>query len=139
LKRKKNSTNVFTNDKTTGQKIKKLRTSLNFIQAQVADALGIERSTYACYESGKIQPSLSTLCKLAKVFRVGVVELFDGEKCFSLENKNEYSDTQGFDKNTMKIFELTPNERKIIILSRLISGKGREEVIRIMEEKNKKR
>ena len=39
-------------------------------QREIADALCIERSTYAYYELGETQPSLLTLVKLARLYDV---------------------------------------------------------------------
>lgn len=39
-------------------------------QRQVAEALKLDRSSYAYYETGKCQPSLDTLLKLADLYDV---------------------------------------------------------------------
>ena len=38
------------------EKIKKFRKKINYTQKQVADYLGVDRSTYSYYELGKIIP-----------------------------------------------------------------------------------
>lgn len=47
-----------------------LRTKAGLTQQKVADALDIDRSTYTYYESGKTEPSLSNLKKIADLYKV---------------------------------------------------------------------
>lgn len=47
-----------------------LRTDLNITQSFIAEKIGVDRSTFAKYESGKHQPSLENLIALAKYFNV---------------------------------------------------------------------
>ena len=54
------------------EKLKILRENHNFTQEQVARCLGLDRSTYACYELGRTIPSITTLQKLAKIYNVSV-------------------------------------------------------------------
>lgn len=51
-------------------RLRELRTAAKMTQQEVADHLGIQRSNYAYYETGAIEPSLSVLQKLATEFRV---------------------------------------------------------------------
>lgn len=55
--------------------IKKQRMKKNMTQQQVANALAIHRSTYTYYESGKIEPNIKMLLKLAKLFDVDIKDL----------------------------------------------------------------
>ena len=60
--------------------IRSLRKQMKLTQKDVADALQIERSTYAFYETGKTTPSLETLCKLSKVYCIPVDDLLKDKK-----------------------------------------------------------
>lgn len=51
-------------------RLRLLRLHNDLTQRQVAEALKLERSTYAYYETGKCQPSLDTLLKLADLYDV---------------------------------------------------------------------
>ena len=51
-------------------KLKKLREKHELTQQQLADALRIERSTYAYYESGKSLPSIPIIIKLSDLYLV---------------------------------------------------------------------
>ena len=50
------------------KRLKELRNEMKLTQQEVADALSIERITYARYESGARSPSLDMLSKLADFF-----------------------------------------------------------------------
>lgn len=50
--------------------LKQLRTSKKMLQKDVAALLGIDRTTYAKYESGASEPNYETLLKLAEIFGV---------------------------------------------------------------------
>lgn len=58
-----------------GESLRFFRKQNELTQKQVAEALHIDRSTYAYYERGTTEPSLITVGKLAKVFNVPVSEL----------------------------------------------------------------
>lgn len=60
-----------------GAKLKVLRRKLGITQSQTAYYLGVTRSTYAYYETGKVQPSLETLRKIARLYGVSADYLLD--------------------------------------------------------------
>lgn len=49
-------------------RLKERRTKLNLTQKEVAEKLKISQSTYAGYESGKSQPGLDMLIKIADIY-----------------------------------------------------------------------
>ena len=50
--------------------IRKLRKEKSLTQQQVADHLGIDRSTYAYYESGRTRLNIDVIIKLAQFYHV---------------------------------------------------------------------
>ena len=50
------------------ERLREKRTKLNLTQEAVAQKLKIAQSTYAGYETGKRQPDIETLSKLADFF-----------------------------------------------------------------------
>lgn len=52
------------------EKLKLLRKERKLTQSEVGEAIGQERSTIACYETGKRTPDVATLEKLAVLYRV---------------------------------------------------------------------
>lgn len=59
--------------------IKILREKINISQYELADKLGIPRSTLCNYEKNINEPSISTLIKLANFFNVSIDELVGRE------------------------------------------------------------
>lgn len=60
------------------KRLKTLRKEKKLTQGQVADVLGLQRTTYTKYETGRSQPTLDTICRLAELFSVTVDELLLG-------------------------------------------------------------
>ena len=58
-----------------GHRIKQLRTIKKLSQKQVAIELGIDQGQYSRIESGKVEPTLSSLYKIAEVFDISLSEL----------------------------------------------------------------
>jgi len=57
------------------ENIKRLRTLKNMSQKEVALTLNMDQPQYSRIESGKVEPTLTTLEKIAKVFDVSLSEL----------------------------------------------------------------
>ena len=54
------------------ENLRKLRLENELPQIIVAAELGVARSTYACYETGKNEPDIYTLIKIADYYRVSL-------------------------------------------------------------------
>lgn len=64
---------------TIGERIKKMRRSLDLTQQEFSDRLGIKRSTVATYEVGKSDPSDAAISLICRTFNVSESWLRDGE------------------------------------------------------------
>ena len=54
------------------ERIKEERKRRKLTQEDIAAQLGITRSAYTLYETGKTQPSLETAVKLADIFQISL-------------------------------------------------------------------
>lgn len=54
------------------KRLKWMRCYHDFKQREIADIMHLNRSTYAYYETGKTEPSLGTLMRLARFYSVSV-------------------------------------------------------------------
>lgn len=70
------------------ENIKRLRLELGKPQNQVADELGIKRTTYSNYETGLREPNAETLISISKYFGVTIDYLLD------VEQINEYTNEE---------------------------------------------
>lgn len=60
-----------------GKRIKELRNIRNLNQHQVAQELQVSRQMYSSYESGKREPDLQTVVKIANYFGISLDELLN--------------------------------------------------------------
>jgi transcriptional regulator with XRE-family HTH domain len=120
-----------------GQTIKRLRENSGFTQQQIADALSIDRSTYAYYELNKTSPSISTLRKLVKLFNVNYEVLIDGEDRSKLgDNRYNYQATSVMSEH---IYTLSKPEQELIIYYRLANDEERKTLLDGISAKIKER
>jgi len=93
-----------------GDNIKRVREAKNFTQKEVIMAIDMGAAMYSRIESGKIEPSLTTLEKIAKALGVSLVEL--------IQSDESLSDVNSVDKSLMEkvwlMEALNDEERKII-------------------------
>lgn len=61
-------------------RLKELRVKRNLYQKDVASMLGIDRTTYAKYETGDSEPNLGTLVKISEIFDVSTDYLLGKEQ-----------------------------------------------------------
>lgn len=59
-------------DGAIGKRLKELRTSAGLTQQNVADILGVDRSAYTLYETGKNMPPVHTCIKLSNMYDITV-------------------------------------------------------------------
>ena len=64
-------------EKAFSKNLKDIRTAKGYSQQAVADKLGIAVSTYANWEQGRTQPSISDIIRLIGAFEIDANELFD--------------------------------------------------------------
>lgn len=89
-------------------RIKKLRKDRQLTQEQVAKAIGIKQGAYTQLETGKTNPSSSSLMGLARLYEVDPEWLMTG-------------------KGTQHpVTSMTPEEAEFLLLFRAISAEGRQ-------------
>lgn len=59
------------------EQLRKARQALSLTQQQVADKIGITKSTYCGYETGKRQPDIAKIRLLTNVLRISADELLE--------------------------------------------------------------
>ena len=64
-----------------GENIKSLRESRGITQAQLGDAVGVSEKTVSAWETGKREPRIGTVEKLAEFLGVAVSALLCSEGC----------------------------------------------------------
>ena len=81
------------------ENLRKARTEKKLTQQQVADLLGVAKSTYCQYETGASEPNILRLKKLAKILGINIDTLLGIEPPEQLENDfNRLKDKFGEDR-----------------------------------------
>lgn len=85
------------------EQLKMARLNLNYTQQQVADLMGITKSTYCGYETGKRQPDVAKIKLLAKILQTsGDVLLETG---FSPESNDKFEEALSIFKSLKPEFQ----------------------------------
>lgn len=112
------------------ERLRKLRAIAKMTQQEVADHLGIQRSTYAYYETGAIEPSLTVLQQLATEFRVTVGYLLgSAEIAATLPMRQDGSNPSCADDpldGARLMGECDREERAFLSLLRRLDGPSRD-------------
>jgi len=74
------------------ERLRQFRLGSGMTQAEVAEKLYVTRQTVSSYESGRTQPDVETLARLAEVYSVSVQELLDFDKL----ERRDYRKTEWF-------------------------------------------
>ncbi len=120
--------------------LKQLRKQCSYTQAEISKILGIDRSTYAYYESEKTQPNIETIIKIARVYNITTdsllgVEKKDAKSFVVADGKNDSFPIENFSVPGY-ISELTKEERELILIYRAVDNKKR--IKNFMEKEYKK-
>lgn len=108
-------------------RLKIYRKNMGLTQQQVADIIGVRRSSYSYYEIGKSRPKLEAMNKLAKLYNTSVDELMsDTDSINSEENDYVTSTEQGIDE---KFYNLSDLEKVLVLKFRLMNGKQKAELL----------
>ena len=118
-------------DNSIGKKLRAYRKNCVLSQQQVADAIGVERSTYTCYENGRFEPSLTTISKLAQIFCVDAIEFLPKS-----DDSSQLFDPS--DVTSTPIFTLTKDEKDLVTTYRVLNDKQKAEILAIITSYNTK-
>ncbi len=103
-----------------GEILKTLRKSKNLSQGEVADFLGIDRSTYTKYELGKI-PDVSVIARLSAYYNVstdGILSVF-----FEEDNSGSHTAVLNAVDEKNSLYLLSEDESRLIEAYRLCLNK----------------
>ncbi len=116
-----------------GRRLLYYRKNCEFTQQNIADALNIDRSTYAYYERGTTEPDLKTLVKIAKILGVTTSHLIpqdeEGEDITVRDmeiDREQKSKSKGSVSKTAKIYNLSKDERVLLAVFRAVDSKKKE-------------
>lgn len=121
------------------RRLKQLREINSLTQKQVADILGITRSSYAYYELGKSHPGIEGLKILAKLYNVSLDFLLDYNDTGDDVKYRLNDDSVEYyisDKQPNFISDLTSEEKDLIIYFRIFDDEKKKKVMDMIKELN---
>ena len=124
-------------NKTLSEKLKALRKQACMTQDDVAEVLGMNRTSFSKYENGASTPPLRVLRKLAKIYNVPLESLLHDEQPFLIlrESTPDEVEREKLEGNQVFNFaQLTPEERKLIMRMRLLSKDKQKEILTSIED-----
>ncbi|WP_378103776.1 helix-turn-helix domain-containing protein [Chryseobacterium sp. sg2396] len=103
-----------------GTNLKKLRTKTRFSQQEIADMLGLDRNTYTNWENETTDIKSQYIPRLAEIFQVSILELFDAKAKSEFVNNN-YDNKENGQKDIQQgiIINITDSEAAKVISSQL--------------------
>ena len=110
-----------TNYMSVAEKLRHYREASALSQQQVADALGINRTTYTKYETGDSHPKLKTLVEIAAILNVPAESLLPERP----DNKGSTRQIKDSPLINSPIFQLSKDERGLVAIYRTLSKEGK--------------
>lgn len=111
--------------------LQQCRVKSGLSQKQVADALNIERTTYAYYETGVTRPSCEFVLKVSKILNVDYRIFMDAiaeTKTISV-NKDE---TEPMLVQIENIYNLSREEQNLVLAYRVLPPEQRSQISKIV-------
>ena len=114
-----------------GNQLKIIRSANKLKQYQVADALGISRSTYCSYETGRRSVDVETLSKLSYFYKLPMDCFFEDSYVENINEDDKYEN----DFDVKYLSQLSAEEISLIAKLRAMNDKDKEEIIAIANGK----
>lgn len=115
------------------EQLKIIRRANKFTQQGLADAIGIERSTYASYETGRNKPDVNLLSKIAKVFDVSSDYILEIDTTVPL-NVEDISVKCKKKSGNKLVSTLSKEEKSVLAKYRLLSDSKKTELVDFLEK-----
>ncbi len=112
-----------------GKKLLNLRKEYKMTQNDVAEILGMSRTSFSKYENGIANPPLHVLRKIAAIYNVGLEYLIFDENTLIRLNDPLNEDDETAEVPFSKITDLKPIEKEIIGKFRTFSDEEKTEFI----------
>ena len=107
--------------------LRQVRKTNEMTQAQVAELVGVERSTYTSWESGRSLPKPAQFIMLSKIFDVSFEFLTSPAMSKPLKVNSKVDDPHRVYDDSY-ISELNDYERTVILKMRMLNSKDRKAV-----------
>ncbi len=120
-------------DNSVGESLRKVRLEHNLKQKDIAGAIGIDRSTYSFYETGKTHPPIEAMCALAKIYNVTIGYLIGKEANNPELRERANMVNSGVDPIAM----LKKDEQLLLMYYRLAEDDSKKEILDAVMNRSK--
>lgn len=117
------------------RQLKIIRNQNKLTQQQIADVLGISRSAYCGYETGRRSPDIDTLMSLSEFYGISL-EKFIGKIPANYVYDDEFVESQ---PQAHYMAQLSKEETDLIINLRLSSDETKKEVYNLAKTKTNRK
>lgn len=114
------------------RQLKIIRKQNGLSQQQVADVLGISRSAYCGYETGRRSPDVITIIKLSEFYRLPLDKFFEKRIPAEYVYDDDYYEGQ---PDTRYLSQLSKEEKDLIVKYRTLGAEHQKEVLNLLIEK----
>ena len=114
------------------KRLKLFRIQNKLSQQHLADALGVERSTYCGYETGRRKVNVETLLKLSEFYNLPMNTFLDEPINKNIADENYES------AEIMYLSQLSKDERDLIVYYRLAQKQNKKEAVKLLKDKSEK-
>lgn len=117
-------------DKIIAERLRFVRTEHNLKQEDIARVLGIDRSAYSCYETGRTKISVKKLCQLSDIYNITVGSLLGRNEKDEVTKVKISNVAVGIDPIAL----LNRDEQLVLMYYRLASAEEKNLIIDAIEK-----
>ena len=114
---------------TLAESLKNIRKKYKMTQEEVALFLGVSRSGYTYYETGKSEPSVDTLKKLAAMYDTTIDEIVGSSA--KIRPVRNISEEDLSHKGADPLMFMKKDEQSLIMAFRLASKENKDKIVKI--------
>lgn len=114
------------------RQLKIFRNQNGLSQQQVADVLGVNRSTYCGYELGRRDVDVDTIIKLADFYKVPIEKFFEKRIPAEYIYDDDYFEGQ---PDTRYLSQLSKQEKELIVKFRMSNEERQNEFLKLITDK----
>lgn len=115
-------------------KLRELRHAFCMTQDEVAEVLGMSRTSFSKYENGASLPPLNVMRKLSKVYNVPIEYLIHDSESVTVLNDGKNREEPDVNNLAASFAQLTPEERLIIMKLRLMNKDQKDEFLKNLND-----
>ncbi len=120
--------------KTAGEKLKELRLNCRMTQDDIAELLGMSRTSFSKYENGAANPPLNVLRKLSSIYNVPIEYLIHDEFTTLTFNDGKNDKEPDLEDALRGFCDLTREEKMLIMKLRLKGADAFRKVDKLISE-----